>query len=121
MQISRALRGLLLWMIRSVGSMRPTRIEPLFHSKLRVGPRSEFSRDTVEGCRDRAAADLQDADASTNPHERKQLRRGAKRWSLRADMLERLAKSFRKRAALDDASRQYHRDKERQSPRRPGL
>ena len=123
MQISRGLRGLLLWMIRSVGSMRATRIEPLFHSKLRVEPRSEFSRHTVEGCRDRAAADLQEADTSTDPRERKQLRRGAKRWSLRADMLERLAKSFRKRAALDEASRQYHRDKARQSTRRqrPGL
>ena len=79
------------------------------HSKLN----SELSRDTVKGCRDRAAADLQEADTSTDPHQRKQLRWGAKRWSLRADMLERLAKSFRKRAALDEASRQYHRDKAR--------
>jgi hypothetical protein len=115
MQISAVLRRLRLWMIRSVGPMRPTRIEPLSDSKLRVEPRSEFSRDTVEGCRDRADADLREADISTDPHERNQLRRGAKRWSLRADMLERLAKSFRKRATLDEASRQYHRDKARQS------
>ncbi len=100
-------------MIRSLGPLRPTRIEP----ELRVEPRSEFSRDTVEGCRDRAAADLQESDISTDLHERKQLRRGAKRWSLRADMLERLAKSFSKRVALDEASRQYHRDKARQSTR----
>ena len=53
---------------------------------------------------------MQDADTSTDPHERKQLRRGAKRWSLRADMLERLAKSFKKRAALDEASRKYRRE-----------
>jgi hypothetical protein len=54
---------------------------------------------------------LREADTSTDPHERKQLRKGAKRWSLRADMLERLARSFRKRAALDEASKQYQRDK----------
>lgn len=118
MRISRDLRRLRLWVIRSVGPMRPTRIEPPPYSKPKVEPRAEFSRDTVESCRDRAAVDLQDADTSTDPHERKQLRRGAKRWSLRADMLERLAKSFRKRAALDEASRQYHRDKARQSTRR---
>ena len=112
---------LFAWMIGLLGPSRSSKIKRLSQPKLRVEPRSEFSRDTVEGCRDRAAADLQDAGTSTNPQERKQLRRGAKRWSLRADMLERLAKSFRKRAALDEASRQYHRDKERQSTRRPGL
>ena len=114
MQISRDLRRLSFWMI---GFLGPTRIEPLSHSKHRIEPHSELSRDTVEGCRDRAAADLQEADTSTDPHQRKQLKGGAQRWSLRADMLERLAKSFRKRAALDEASRQYHRDKARQSTR----
>ena len=108
---------LFAWMIGLLGHSRSTKIKRLSQPKLRVEPRSEFSRDTVEGCRDRAAADLQEADTSTNRHERKQLRRGAKRWSLRADMLERLARSFSKRAALDEASRQYRRDKARKAIR----
>ena len=110
MRVSRDLRRFLSWIIGLRGPLRPARTEPLSHSKLRIEPHSELSRNTVEGCRDRAAADLQDADTSTDPHERKQLRRGAKRWSLRADMLERLAKSFKKRAALDEASRKYRRE-----------
>ena len=112
MRISRDLRRFLPWIIGLRGPLRPARIEPL--SNLRVEPHLELSRNTVEGCRDRAAADLQEADTATDPQERKQLRRGAKRWSLRADMLERLAKSFRKRAALDEASRKYQRDNARQ-------
>ena len=116
MQISRGLRGLLLWM-KGLGPVRPTRTKRLSHSKLRSETHSELSRNTVEGCRDRADADLREADISTDPHERKQLRRVAKRWSLRADMLERLARSFSKRAALDEASRQYRRDKARKAIR----
>ena len=116
MRIPRDLR-LLAWMIGLLGPLRSTKVKPLSQPKLRIEPHSELSRDTAEGCRDRAAADLREADSSTDPHERKQLRKGAKRWSLRADMLERLARSFRKRAALDEASRQYHRDKARQGTR----
>ena len=73
----------------------------------------EYSQDTVEGCLERAASDLQEARIA-KPHERKRLTKGAEQWSLRAEMLARIAKSFRKRAALDEASRQYHRDKARQ-------
>ena len=104
-------------MIGLLGPLRSSKINPHSHPKLRVTSHSELSRDTVEGCRDRAAADLREADTSTDLHERKQLRRGAEQWSLRADMLERLARSFRKRAALDEASRQYHRDKARKGIR----
>lgn len=82
--------------------------------KRRVKPRWEYSQDTVQGCLERAASDLQEADIA-RPHERKQLRSDAEWWSLRAELLARLAKSVRKRAALDEASRQYHRDKARQT------
>ena len=110
MQIIRSLDRLLAWMLGFVYPSRSKR-------KLRIEPASELSKNTVEGCLDRAAADLREADTSTDPYERKQLRRGARRWSLRADMLQRLAKSFSKRAALDEASRQYRRDKAQQGTR----
>ena len=116
MRIPHDLR-LFAWMIGLLGPLRSTKVERPFQPRLRIEPHSELSRDTIVGCRDRAAADLREADTSTDPHERKQLRRGAKRWLLRADMLERLARSFSKRAALDEASRQYHRDKARQGIR----
>lgn len=103
-------------MIGFLGALRPTKTGPLPYPKRDVERPSE-QRDTVEGCLERAAADLRDADTATDSHERKQLRMGAKQWSLRADMLERLAKSFRKRADLDEASRQFHRDKARQATR----
>ena len=109
--MTRDLRRLFVWMIGMLGPLRSTKIKPLSQAH------SELSRDTIEGCRDRAAADLREADTSTDPYERRQLRKGAKRWSLRADMLERLARSFRKRAALDEASRQYHREKARRGIR----
>lgn len=119
MPIPRDLRRLLSRMIGWLDSLRPAKAVPPAAAKLRVDPRSELSRDTVEGCRDRAASALQDADTSTDSHDRKQLRRGAKRWSLRADMLERLAKSFAKRALLDEASRQFQRENARHDIR-PG-
>ena len=117
MRIPHDLRRLFAWMIGLLGPSRSTKIKPLSQPKLRIEPQSELSWDTAEGCRDRAAADLREADTSTDPYERRQLRKGAKRWSLRADMLERLARSFRKRAALDEASRQYRRNKARQDIR----
>ena len=116
MRVPRDFRRLFARMTALFGPSRSTEFKPLSQSKLRVEPPWEYSQDTAEGCLERAASDLQAADIAS-PHERKQLRRGAKRWLLRAEMLERLAKSFRKRAALDEASRQYHRDKARQGSR----
>lgn len=63
--------------------------------------------DTVHGCRDRATADLLLSVSVLTANERLQLERSAQAWTLRADMLNRLNKSFEKRAALDRASRQY--------------
>ena len=65
---------------------------------------------TVQGCRDRATADLLLAVAVLTANQRLQLERSAQTWTLRADMLNRLNKSFEKRAALDRASKQYEAD-----------
>ena len=73
----------------------------------------ELSENTVVGCRDRAAVDLQNATTSTDRKDRRQLKLSAERWTRRGDMLERIVKSFRKRAALDEASEQYRRDRDR--------
>lgn len=72
----------------------------------------EHSGDTAEGCRGRAAADFHGASNTSDLYERRRLIKGAKSWSLRADMFDRIGKSFRKRAALDEASRRYRRDKD---------
>lgn len=113
MRIPPNFRTQFAWMIGLLGPLRSTMFKPRPQPSLTVEPHWEYSHDTVEGCLERAASDLQEADIA-DPHDREQLRRGAKRWSLRADMLDRLAKSFRKRAALDEASKQYRRDKARQ-------
>ena len=113
MRFPRNFRRQFAWMVGLLGPLRSTIFKPLSQPKLRVEPNWEHSHHTVEGCLERAASIQQDADIA-DPHDREQLRRGAKRWSLRADMLDRVTKSFRKRAALDEASKQYHRDKARQ-------
>ena len=113
MSIRRDLRGLFAWFFRLPRTSRPSKVQPLSRSE--IEPSCELTRNTAEGCLDRAAADLQEAEKSIDPDERKQLRWGAARLSLRADMLTRLAKSFEKRAALDEESRQYRREKERKT------
>jgi hypothetical protein len=74
---------------------------------------SEMSQNTAVGCHDRAAVDLKNAATSTDRKARKQLRLSAERWTRRGNMLERIVKSFRKRAALDEASKQYRRNRDR--------
>lgn len=68
------------------------------------------AEDTVQGCRDRATRDLLEAVVTMTTNQRLRLEQSAHSWTLRADMLDRLNKSFEKRAALDRASRQYKRD-----------
>lgn len=70
----------------------------------------KLPQDTVQGCRDRAAADLLQAVTVMTANQRLRLEESARSWTLRADMLDRLNKSFEKRAALDHASRQYETD-----------
>lgn len=116
MAFSRAWGKVLSWMVSLKGRPGPERIKPqsgplTTHSHDAEDVQTKLPQNTVVGCRDRAAADLQDAAISTNRNERKRLRLSAKRWTRRGDMLERIVKSFRKRASLDEASRQYRRDR----------
>jgi predicted RNA polymerase sigma factor len=73
-------------------------------------PEIKRGEDTVQGCRDRATADLLQAVIMMTANQRLRLEQSAHGWTLRADMLDRLNKSFEKRAALDRASRQYKTD-----------
>jgi hypothetical protein len=43
-------------------------------------------------------------------NERLTLERSAQAWTLRAELLERVERSFEKRRALEEASRQYEAD-----------
>ena len=47
-------------------------------------------RDTAEGCRDRAADDLRQADEMDTDAGRQMLERSAESWTARADQLERV-------------------------------
>ena len=65
---------------------------------------------TVQGCRDRATADLLEAVTVATANQRRRLEHSAQSWTIRADLLDRLSKSFEKRGALDRASKQYEVD-----------
>lgn len=72
--------------------------------------RRRGTKDTGETCRERASADLLASAAMLTANERLALERSAENWTLRAEMLDRIEKSFNKRRALDLASRQYKID-----------
>ena len=54
------------------------------------GPLLKQRRDTAEGCRDRATADLREAVTMATAHSRQMLERSAASWTARADLLERI-------------------------------
>ena len=58
------------------------------------GPLLKQRRDTAEGCRDRATADLLEAVAMATAHSRQMLERSAASWNARADLLERVEASM---------------------------
>ena len=62
-------------------------------------------------CRERASADLLKSTEALTANQQRALRRSAESWTRRAVMLERIEKSFDKRHALDQASRQYEVDR----------
>ena len=66
-----------------------------------------LTKDTGAACRERASADLLRSAAMITVNQRLTLERSAESWVLRAIMLERIEKSFDKRHALDQESRQY--------------
>ena len=63
-------------------------------------------KDTAGACRDRATADLLTSVVMATSNERLALERSAQAWTLRAELLERVERSFEKRRALEKASRQ---------------
>ena len=67
-------------------------------------------KDTAGACRDRATADLLRSVVMATSNERLTLERSAQAWTLRAELLERVERSFEKRRALEEASRQYEAD-----------
>jgi hypothetical protein len=52
------------------------------------GPLLKERRDTAEGCRDRATADLLEAVTMATAHSRRMLERSAATWSKRAELLQ---------------------------------
>lgn len=74
------------------------------------GPILKLPSNTVQGCLDRATADLLEAVTMVTANQKRRLERSAESWTVRADLLGRLNKSFEKRGALDRASKQYEID-----------
>lgn len=66
-----------------------------------------FAEHTVQGCRDRANADLLASVTVVKANRRLALERSAESWTVRANLLGRLNKSFEKRNALDRAHKEY--------------
>lgn len=54
------------------------------------GPLMKQRRDTAEGCRDRAAADLLEAVTMATARSRKMLERSAASWNARSELLQRM-------------------------------
>jgi hypothetical protein len=112
MRFAPACRKALSWI---VGGLREPEKSKAPSIPVTTAPQAEYlqtsnrPQNTVDGCHDRAAADLRNAATSTNRKERKELRLSAERWTRRGDTLERIVKSFRKRVLLDEASREYRR------------
>ena len=74
------------------------------------GRTAKLPENTVQGCRDRATADLLEAVTVVTANQRRRLEHSAQSWTIRADLLDRLHKSFEKRGALDRESKQYEID-----------
>jgi hypothetical protein len=64
-----------------------------FADPITASRKTRAIRDTSEGCRERASADLLKSVTMLTANERLILERSAASWSLRADMLEGLARS----------------------------
>jgi uncharacterized Zn-finger protein len=67
----------------------------------------DLPENTVQGCRDKAAADILKTRSGVTHKARRDLEHSAKGWIVRAAWLDRLKKSFDKRDALDRAHKQY--------------
>jgi hypothetical protein len=84
-------------------SPRPA-VEPASSDRRRT---LKLPENTVQGCRDRATADLLEAVTMVTANQRRRLERSAETWTARAAMLDRLNHSFEKRDALSRADKKY--------------
>jgi len=124
MRIRRTVGRVVLWAVDALALLRPRPVlrTNSLERELASGNSAVLTRlpqNTVVGCNDLAVADLLEASTSTDRHERKHLELSAERWSQRAAMLERMKRSFRKRAALDEASHEFKRDRVPTTPPHP--
>jgi hypothetical protein len=71
-----------------------------FANPITTSRKTRAIRDTSEGCRERASADLLESVTMLTANERLILERSAASWSLRADMLEGLARSAARHAPV---------------------
>jgi len=62
------------------------------------GPLLKQRRDTAEGCRDRATADLLQAVTMATAHGRQMLERSAASWNARAELLQRVESGIESRS-----------------------
>jgi hypothetical protein len=74
------------------------------------GRTRKLPQDTVQGCHDRAAADLQQSVAVITANQRLRLEKSAASWTSRANLLDRLQKRFEQRRAMDRISDQDETD-----------
>jgi hypothetical protein len=74
----------------------PTDSEP---AALPGSPRKKEQRDTAQGCRDRAAADLLESVTMLTSNERLRLESSASSWTVRAELLDRIETSVARRMA----------------------
>ena len=68
-----------------------------FPAEVRASPKTSIKRDTSEACRERASADLLMSVTMLTANQRLILERSAASWSLRADLLDRVEATARKR------------------------
>jgi hypothetical protein len=85
-------------------SVRPDSAAPLERRQI-----CKLPQDTVQGCRDRAVADLLEAATMVGANQRLRLERSSQSWSMRADLLDGVEKDFERRRALDRKSRTLDR------------
>jgi len=65
-------------------------------------PRTKDSRDTAEGCRDRASADLAQAGTMNTANGRQVLEKSAASWTTRAELLQRIESGIEARRTTVD-------------------
>lgn len=88
----------------------PTDLQPDAPADLR---HKKEQRDTAQGCRDRATADLLQSVTMVTSNERLRLESSAASWTVRAALLDRIEASFARRIALAESLKNPEADSDR--------